>query len=378
MNKARNARISTMVRRIGILLIIGAWLAQRQALAVGTWTNVVAHPPDNNGVQLLLLLSDGTVMAQRADPANNSWYRLAPDPYGSYVNGSWSNMASMHYPRLFYSSAVLRDGRVLVAGGELPKYPAPSGSTAEVYDPRNNGWTEISVPPGLICTNCTSPAFSDSGCVVLANGNVMIAPVQPAIWNNTVLFDPATDSFSRGPSSLQWQNEATWVKLPDDSILTIDPTRSDTLLNTSERYIPALNIWIQDAQLKAPMYNAAQEIGPGLLLPDGRAFFIGGMGHTALYTPTGTTEPGTWTQGPDLPTGTGWDNPGAMMVNGKVLFMAGCTPWPGTSTNYCYYEFDPTINYPTGAITSAGSWGDIDYGQHAHRMPNLPDGTGPV
>ena len=56
------------------------------------------------------------------------------------------------------------------------------------------------------------------------------------------------------------------------------------------------------------------------LLPDGRAFFLGGNGHTALYTPTGTTTPGSWAAGTDIPNGYGitgrrsghdaqWQNP---------------------------------------------------------------------
>ena len=45
-----------------------------------------------------------------------------PDSHGSYVDGTWTRLASMHEPRLYYASAVLPDGDVFVAGGE---YPAP-------------------------------------------------------------------------------------------------------------------------------------------------------------------------------------------------------------------------------------------------------------
>src|SRR5262249_587368 len=143
----------------------------------------------------------------------------------------------MIYTRQFYASAVLRDGRVFVAGGEY----GTGGNKAEIYDPQNgpNGtWTEISVPAGLLCN---SPGFSASGSVILPNGNVLIAPVQPCIANGTVIYNPTLNSFSQGPAYLSNQNEATWVKLPDDSILTIDATANPNQLNTSERYIPSLN-----------------------------------------------------------------------------------------------------------------------------------------
>jgi hypothetical protein len=341
-------------------------------MAVGTWTNVVQAPPNSVGLQHILLLSDGTVMAQQVGTSSN-WYRLTPDIHGSYINGSWTNLAPMKYTRQFYSSAVLRDGRVFVAGSEIVA-ANPGGNKAEVYDPRNDLWTEIPVPPGLICTNCGGPGFSDSGCVILPNGNVMIAPVQPAVGNGTVIFNPTSSSLSQGPAYTNNQNEATWVKLPDDSILTIDATQNTNPPNSSERYIPSLNNgqggWITDANVPVAMYNAAQEIGGGLLLPDGRAFFIGGLGHTAFYTPSGNTNYGHWTQGPDVPgSGVGWDTPAAMLVNGKVLFTLNCSPV------VCYYEFDPNANPLTtaNAFRSPVDWGDTS--GVMHKMLDLPDGT---
>lgn len=353
-----------------LLLVIGLFVPAR-VLALGSWATVVQPPPGNNGLQHMLLLSDGTVMVQQTGTSSN-WYRLSPDIHGSYVNGTWTTLAPMNDTRQFYASAVLRDGRVFVAGGEY----GSGGNTAEIYDPRSDVWTRIPVPAGLICTNCGGPGFSDAASVILPNGNVLIAPVAPAVLNGTVIYNPALNSFSQGPAYRQNQNEATWVKLPDDSILTIDPTANPSFLNTSERFIPSLNNgqggWIADANLTTPMYNSSREIGAGLLLPDGRAFFIGGLGHTAYYTPSGNTNAGTWTQGPELVSpGVGWDEPAAMMVNGKVLFQTELGP-PANPQPRGYYEMDPTLNYPTGVITQAIDWGDIS--GTSHIMLNLPDG----
>jgi hypothetical protein len=278
----------------------------------------------------------------------------------------------MHYTREFYSSAVLRDGRVFVAGGEV----GTGGNKAEIYDPNHDTWTEIPVPAGLICTNCSGPGFSDSGCVILKNGSVLIAPVRSLIGNGTVIYDPVANAFTQGPACGGNQNEATWVKLPDDSILTIDATSTGSLPNSSERYIPSLNTWTNDAPLPIAMYNAVQETGAGVLLPDGRVFYIGGLGHTAYYTPSGGTSPGSWTQGPDLVSpGVGWDEPAAVMVNGKVLYQTALGPLvaPPTPQPRAYYELDPTSNYPVGVITQAIDWGDTS--GFTHRMLNLPDGT---
>jgi len=364
-------RFLLLSRWSGLLILVIGSLVPSQVIAVGSWTNIVQSPPGGNPVGLMLLLGDGTVMAQQGGISSN-WYRLTPDINGSYINGTWTNRASMKYTREFYTSAVLRDGRVFVAGGE----DGTGGNTAEIYDPRLDSWTEIPVPPDLICTNCSGPGFSDCGSVILPNGNLMIAAVQPANPKSTVIFNPFLNSLSQGPEYLSNQNEATWVKLPDDSIVTIDPTTDSTELNSSERFIPSLNNgqggWLQDAYLTTPMYNFAQEIGAGLLLPDGRAWFIGGNGHTAYYNPSGNTNNGFWTQGPDLDSpGVGWDEPAAMMVNGKVLFQTVLGP-PLNPQPRGYYEFDPTVNYPVGKITAAPDWGDTS--GVAHMMLNLPDG----
>jgi hypothetical protein len=84
-------------------------------MALGTWTPLAHNAPSS--VDLMLLLSDGTVMVQQSG-TSRGWYRLTPDIHGSYVNGIWSILPSMHDTRLYFSSQVLKDGRAFVAGGE--------------------------------------------------------------------------------------------------------------------------------------------------------------------------------------------------------------------------------------------------------------------
>ena len=107
--------------------------------AVGTWTTTQEQAAKS--VELVLLLTDGTVMA--ANYNGNAWYKLTPDIHGSYVNGKWTTLASMHDTRLYYSSDVLPDGRVFVAGGEY----GTGGNKSEVYDPFTNAWTQTAQPP---------------------------------------------------------------------------------------------------------------------------------------------------------------------------------------------------------------------------------------
>ena len=312
------------------------------------WVPLARTAP--GAVNLTLLLSDGTVMAQNL--GGNSWYRLAPDIHGSYVNGTWTTLAPMHDTRLYYSSAVLRDGRVFVAGGEY----GTGVATAEVYDPLSNTWT---------LTPSSGQTFLDSSSVILPSGNVLVAPVFPSTPGGTFIYNPTANTWLAGGPCLGNQDEASWVKLPDDSILTVD-----TSSLWSERYIPSLNQWVDDAIVPVPLFDG--EIGPAMLLPDGRALFLGGTGHTALYTPSGTTSPGTWVAGPDIPGGLGTpDAPAAVMVNGKVLCAVGTvgTYMPPTS----FFEYDPVANSFTPVSGPTGSTDNVAPYQAA--MLDLPDGS---
>ena len=343
-------------RWLGVLLVVWGLLLAGRAMAAGTWTPLAHAAP--NSVSTMLLLSDGSVLAQKGG-VSSIWYRLTPDIHGSYVNGTWTTLASMHDSRLYYSSQVLRDGRVFVAGGEYGS--ATNKTTGEVYDPVANTWT---------LTPTSGQVFYDSISEIVSNGDVLIAPVFPSVCGHTVLYDPTANSWVSGPTLFRGcnQDEASWVKLPDNSILTIDPFGTNT-----ERYIPSLNAWVNDGLVPVLLYDTNLfEVGAAFLLPDGRTFHLGSIGHTALYTPSGTTSPGTWAVGPDIPNAQGTpDAPAAMMVNGKILCAVGPAATFNTPTSF--YEYDPVgnsftqVNGPTGLTLS---WVPYDT-----RMLDLPDGS---
>ncbi len=320
------------------------------SLAAGTWVPLANTAPDFVG--LMLLLSDGTVMCQQY--ANTNWYRLTPDTNGSYVNGTWTALAPMHDSRLYFVSQVLRDGRVLVTGGE---YGSGTNGSSEVYQPTNNTWT---LTPDIGVT------VSDANSEVLPDGNVLVQPVNDAL--GTRIYNIVSNTWSIGPMLLANQNEATWVKLPDDSILTIDNVGT-----TSERFIPSLNQWIADANVPVNLYNYKTELGGGYLLPNGKVFFIGATNQTAIYTPTGTTNAGSWVAGPVIPNNFGAnDAPSAMMVNGKILCALG-TNTDQVAPTY-FYEYDyvantfTQISSPTGGLTDNNP-------TFVELMLDLPDGT---
>jgi hypothetical protein len=352
-------------------------------VTAGTWTPLV-HPAPGT-IHLMLLLSDGTVMAAGGSGAGNAWYKLTPDANGSYANGTWTTRVAMLDTRLWFSSRVLTDGRVFVAGGEYPQDPPNHNfgrATAEIYDPVANSWTRIDPPTSLLDPSLPSAvnpaynqAFADSIGEILSNGRVLVSPVLPKVHGGTLIYDPATNAWSAGPllaNNVAYQDEASWVKLPDDSILTIDPFGTH-----SERYIPSTNTWISDSTVPVSVYDPfGEEMGAGFLLPSGKALFLGSTGQTAIYTPSGSTSPGTWVAGPDIPNSQGTPDAGAaMMVNGKIL----CAVSPlATSGNHfpsptSFYEYDYSTNSftqvtgPTGLTENHPSYESL--------MLDLPDGS---
>ena len=335
-------------------VLITSGLVCWQVGAVGTWFPLANLPPGAPGH--MVLLSDGTVMVQ--NNGNTGWYRLTPNASGSYISGTWTTLKSMNYSREYYSSDVLRDGRLFVAGGEY----GTGGANAEVYDPLANSWS---------VTSSAGVGFADSESVLLPNGNVLVSPVSwvpfPAFV--TMIYNPNLNTWTNIGESRAYQDECSWVKLPDDSILTVDDNNT-----TTERYIPSLGQWIVDRSTPVNLWDPNNgEIGASLLLPDGRAFYLGASGHTAFYTPSGNTNFGSWAVGPNLPNGYVMaDAPSAMMRNGKILFV--CSTESSHSPFY-FYEYDPVGNAFTQVSSPTGGLSDGRVISDATSMVDLPDGT---
>jgi hypothetical protein len=348
MTLRKRSRVSRSIRAS---LSLGAALALTVPAMAGTWTPLTNLVTGNHGVMLLLLMPDGTVMAAGNDGSTigNTWYRLTPDNTGSYINGTWSPLASSPHTRLYYPAEVMRNGKVIVAGGEY----GSGGPFAEIYDPQANSWADATPTSPLWSTGTDN--FYDCNSETLPDGRVLIMPVFPHTSGTPLIYDPASGTWANAGHLFRgsYQDEASWVKLPDDSILTIDPFGTQT-----ERYIPSTNTWVNDGVVPISLYDPfGFELGGAVYLPNGKAFFLGSTGHTALYSPTGTTSPGTWVAGPDIPGARGTpDAPCAMMVNGKVLCAVSPVPTSGNHfpSPTSFVEYDPTVG-ATGAFANAPS-----------------------
>lgn len=322
---------------VRIALIVGLALSGAQAQTLKTLVN---QPPD--GIQITFQLTDGTILAQGNGASD--WWRLTPDNTGSYVNGTWTQVASLPqgYVPDDFASAVLADGRVVITGGEYNNGNFALTNQGAIYDPKANTWTPLAPPKGW-------NYIGDSPSVVLPNGKFVVGN---KLTKQMRELDPQTLTWtslsSKGKSD--FNAEEGWTLLPNGSILTADVKDAPN----SEIYAPAAKEWVSagstivDLHSPSPFgcihygpvgklcYYPPGEIGPQILRPDGTVFVTGsytsnnGPGNTAIY----DSLTGKWAVGPVFPNG---DNAGdsfaVLLTNGNVLVEGDS----GTS-----YEFDGT------------------------------------
>ena len=291
----------------------------------GTW-EPLANPPSFDA-STMLLLTDGTIMCQAFGSV--AWWKLTPDWSGSYVQGTWSSLAPMHHTRLYYASAVLADGRVLVAGGEYSD-AGNETNTVEIYDPVLDAWTEIDPPDGW-------DEIGDAACCVLPDGRVLLGNLGD---QRTAIYDPVTGTWTAGAKKDDSSSEETWTLLRDGTVLTAECTNHPR----AEKYVAATqdekDKWVNAGILPVDLVEAESiEIGPAVLLPDGTVFAVGATSHTAIYTPPPVpTDPGSWQAGPDFPLNEAHlplgakDAPACLLPNGRVLCAVG--PVTGRRDDY--------------------------------------------
>jgi hypothetical protein len=331
---------------------------------VGTWKTLNHQPPVS--IDTMLLLTDGSVMCH--DYGNGSitpdWYVLAPDAFMDYANGTWRKLTPMpaNAPTnqngpldapLYFASAVLRDGRVFVAGGEYNVSGAASVDllSASIYDPVVNSWTSVATPPGW--TN-----IGDAPSCILPDGRLILGNINTV---QTAIFDPVTHKWGPGGDKHDTSSEESWTLLPDGTVVVAEVNGHPN----AEKYLIATNTWINagatpaghDLVLNEP--GVSIEIGPAILMPDGRVFCVGATGHTALYVPPANPAlPGSWVAGPDFPGSGGkllraFDAPACLLPNGSVLCAVGKfnAGWSGPPT--VFFEFDGAALTPTSNPSSA-------------------------
>lgn len=355
------------------LVIISAALAA--PAAAQTLVPLKHLPPDGAGVGFLL--TDGSALFQ--GNAYSDWWRLTPDINGSYENGTWSQAASLPsgYTPLYFSSAVLADGRVVILGGEYINGVFAFSNKGAVFDPVANTWAALKPPAGWTY-------IGDSPCAVLPDGRFLVGR---KFDTRMAALDPKTLRWTAlgAMGKADFNAEEGWTLLPNGQVLTYDVKAAPH----AEQYDPARGQWsalpATPVVLKGPpyvrvvhygknqVYYPPGEVGPGILRADGTVFATGATpkgqthGFTAIYDPASQR----WTPGPDFPNGVDAGDSASLLLPSGTVLVRG--------SDDLLYEFDgahltstgfPGTTYGTQFMLPSGE--AIISGQALYRPAGAP------
>ncbi|MGP8102105.1 MAG: hypothetical protein ACLQHL_15320 [Candidatus Cybelea sp.] len=317
--------------------------AMRARAKAGGWQELTNSNAWSNGPATALLMTDGTVLVQ--DYCTSNWYRLTPDSTGSYQNGTWSAVAPMpsNYGPLYFASAVLADGKLIINGGEYNFCTGDETNLGAIYDPTANTWTAVSGPSGW-------PEIGDAQSVVLNNGTYMIGN---CCTEYQAELDEATMTWTQvgGASGGKKDNnsEEGWTLLRNGQVLTADVLAQPN----SELFNPKTSGWSTAGSVGVNL-TQSEEIGPQSMRPDGTVYVEGANGLSAIYSANGT-----WTQGPNLPKVSSQqldaaDAPTTVLTDGTVLAVGS----PGVyQTPASFYIFNGkknlTVASPPDAVNDS-------------------------
>ncbi len=289
-----------------------------RALAAG-WTPVTSGAPWTNGPGTEILMTNGTVMV--SDYCTSNWFSLTPDQNGNYINGTWTKMGSLPsgYGPLYFASAVLADGKLIINGGEYNFCNGDETNKGAIYDPSTNAWTAVTGPPGW-------SEIGDGQSAVLANGTYMLGNCctsDQALLNESAMTWTQIGTGKHDPNS-----EEGWTLMRNGTVLTADVEGQPN----SEYYNPTSNTWQTAGNLPVNL-SVCTEIGPQTMRPNNTVWVAGASGLSAIY----NNRTKAWTQGPSFPVSSGVqlgtsDAPSSLLPNGQVMVVAS----PVKPPNGCY------------------------------------------
>ena len=217
------------------------------------------------------LLTGGIVGA--TNPVSGS-----ADRYVS-VDEKWHAVGQMIHVRAGHTATLLRDGRVLIAGGlsccQVPN-PSPEfyASTAEIYDPATDAFT----PAGSM-----SSARGNHAAALLPDGRVLISggdgndPAAPPL--GTEIFDPASGQFSSAGDLQAARDSHSALTLTDGRILVIGGEVPPELagrvgvgVSATEIFDPTTGRWSAGPALGPSFYAATVT-----MLSNGKVLVFGGQ-----------------------------------------------------------------------------------------------------
>ena len=341
MKVLRSARIALIA-----LLACSAIGHSQESFVPGTWARVRATGTAPYAAGHMLLLTDGSVLVINSDCSPTaSWFRLIPDENGAYTHGKWVSAGTFlpGYNPLYFASAVLPSGEVIIMGGEYDGCKFAWTTKGAMYNPRTNKWSPMPAPAGW-------SSIGDAPSVVLPNGKFMLGncctrqqalltSLSPITWTRT------------GSGKADENREEGWTLLPDGNLLAVDAYAGGGCCpKGSEIYNTSTGTWSSAGSTTVNLVDPnSSELGPAVLRPDGTVFYAGATTNNAIY----NTITRTWSSAPkfggtlDIA-----DGPAALLPDGNVLLDTSPGVFnPGSK----FFEWDGRALHPVPGPPNAPS-----------------------
>ncbi|MBJ6723243.1 kelch repeat-containing protein [Geomesophilobacter sediminis] len=292
-------------------------------------------------------------------------FALAPTMAGPNIN-KWIQTGSLIYKRARHTATLLQNGKVLVAGGEYFVFLSYTmRASAEIYDPATGAWIQ---------TGSLNYKRSEHTATLLKDGRVLVAGGHNSpsllIWSthaSAELYDPKTGKWAETASLAYDRYGHTATLLQDGRVLVAGGKDEISTGATAEIYDPKTDKWTQTGSLNHKRYHHT-----ATLLQDGKVLVAGGdsgdfLASAEIYDPA----TGKWTDTGSLPY-TSSQHTATLLQDGRVLVAGGITAAGGLNggtahTTSSAETYDPA----TGKWTQTGSLAD-PRGQHTATL--LQDG----
>lgn len=184
------------------------------------------------------LLTDGRVLA--AGGLDRNTLGLSATPYAELYDprtNRWTRTNRLKTPRWSLDAVTLRDGRALFAGGASSFTAAPALDTAEVYYPAT-GQFELTKNNLSVGRHAYGISLLKDGRVLLSGGQTVSNHLGGRGETTVDVFDPTTNEFHRVAPLHEGRSLHAQVTLSDGRVLVVGGAQS-----SSELYDPALDTW---------------------------------------------------------------------------------------------------------------------------------------